>query len=109
MAKITHEMLRQILVSIGGTKNIIQYGNCMTRLRITLHDIQSIDKNRLKQIPGVLGIIESDKKLQIVLGPGNAQTATNIMKQLLAEGSETEVSSATNNDLQKITADNKKQ
>ncbi len=58
MAKITNEMLKQILATIGGAKNIIQYGNCMTRLRISLHDIQLVDKNRLKQIPGVLGLLK---------------------------------------------------
>lgn len=109
MAKITNEMLKEILITIGGAKNIIQYGNCMTRLRITLHDIQLVDKNRLKQIPGVSGIIESDKQLQIVLGPGNAQTANNMMKQLLANSTETETILPTRNDLQKIAADNKKQ
>ncbi len=94
----------QILLSIGGAKNIIQYGNCMTRLRITLHDIQLVDKNRLKQIPGVLGVNDSDKQLQIILGPGNAQTASDMMKQLLANKSDTEtILASTNNNLQKIT------
>lgn len=65
MAKITNEMLSQILVAIGGAKNIIQHGNCMTRLRITLHDIQLVDKNHLKQIPGVLGIIDSDNNYKL--------------------------------------------
>ncbi len=56
----------------------------MIRLRITLYNIQLVDKNRLKQILGMLGINDSDKQLQIVLGPDNAQTVSELMKKLLA-------------------------
>ncbi len=52
----------------------------MIRLRITLYNIQLVDKNRLKQILGMLGINDSDKQLQIVLGPDNAQTVSELMK-----------------------------
>lgn len=54
MAKITNEMIQQILQHVGGGRNIKQCGNCMTRLRLTLHDDQFVDKAAIKQIAGVL-------------------------------------------------------
>ncbi|PHM30656.1 PTS N-acetylmuramic acid transporter subunit IIBC [Xenorhabdus innexi] len=84
MAKINPDMLTEILHAIGGATNVIQSGNCMTRLRLTLHDDSLVDKAELKQIPGVLGVIESHEQLQIVLGPGKAQAAADMLNELLS-------------------------
>ncbi len=74
----------------------------MIRLRITLYNIQLVDKNRLKQILCMLEIINSDKQLQIVLGPDNAQTVSDLMKKLLANKFEREtILASKNNNLQK--------
>ncbi|MDX7992722.1 PTS N-acetylmuramic acid transporter subunit IIBC [Xenorhabdus littoralis] len=85
MAKISQEMLVEILNAIGGAGNVAYCGNCMTRLRLTLRDDSLADKIRLKKISGVLGVIESDDQFQIVLGPGKAQTAADMMNTLLSE------------------------
>ncbi|MBD2815691.1 PTS N-acetylmuramic acid transporter subunit IIBC [Xenorhabdus sp. Flor] len=84
MAKINSDMLVEILHAIGGASNVIHSGNCMTRLRLTLRDDSLVDKAKLKLIPGVLGVIASHEQLQIVLGPGKAQTAADIMNELLS-------------------------
>ena len=36
MAKITRELITDIITLIGGAGNVTQCGNCMTRLRLTL-------------------------------------------------------------------------
>ncbi len=66
MAKITIEMIQQILQHVGGRRNIKLAGNCMTRLRLTLNNDQLVDKSALKQIVGVLGV-KSDEQLQVIL------------------------------------------
>jgi len=86
MAKITDALLRDILQAVGGGQNIANCGNCMTRLRLTLNQPEWVDLTRLKSLPGVLGVIDSDAQLQIVLGPGKAQTAAEGMQTLLAQG-----------------------
>ncbi|MDC9598533.1 PTS N-acetylmuramic acid transporter subunit IIBC [Xenorhabdus anantnagensis] len=83
MAKINQEMLVEILKAIGGTSNIAHCGHCMTRLRLTLYHHEPVDKTRLKKIAGVLGVIDSDAQLQIVLGPGKAQTAAEMMNTMM--------------------------
>ncbi|PHM28839.1 PTS N-acetylmuramic acid transporter subunit IIBC [Xenorhabdus budapestensis] len=84
MAKINSDMLVEILHAIGGTSNVIHSGNCMTRLRLTLRDDSLVDKAKLKLMPGVLSVIESNEQLQIVLGPGKAQAAADMMNELLS-------------------------
>ncbi|WP_140919883.1 PTS N-acetylmuramic acid transporter subunit IIBC [Limnobaculum xujianqingii] len=85
MAKITREMIEEIVAAIGGQENILKSGNCMTRLRLTLKDNQMVDKSRLKVIPGVMGVVESDNQLQIIVGPGKAQAAAELVSAVLSE------------------------
>ncbi len=84
MAKMTDALLHDIVQAVGGAANIVVCGNCMTRLRLTLRHNQA-DIARLKRLPGVLGVIDSDDQLQIVLGPGKAQTAAERMQAILAQ------------------------
>ncbi|MGJ0637902.1 PTS N-acetylmuramic acid transporter subunit IIBC [Xenorhabdus bovienii] len=108
MAKISQEMLVEILRAMGGVNNVVHCGNCMTRLRLTLHDDSLVDKTALTKISGVLGVIENDEQLQIVLGPGKAQTAADMMNGLLstADHSTAEPQPA---GLKEIASSNKKQ
>lgn len=86
MARITEALLRDILQAVGGAQNIAACGHCMTRLRLTLNQPGESDLARLKSLPGVLGVIDSEAQFQIVLGPGKAQTAAEGMQNLLAQG-----------------------
>ncbi|CDH05950.1 putative PTS family enzyme IIBC with sucrose/glucose-specific domain [Xenorhabdus bovienii str. oregonense] len=108
MAKVSQEMLVEILRAMGGADNVVHCGNCITRLRLTLRDDSLADKTALKKIPGVLGVIENDEQLQIVLGPGKAQTAADRMNGLLstADHSAAEPQPA---GLKEIASSNKKQ
>ena len=86
MAKINRDMIAHIIDAIGGEGNVVLCTNCMTRLRLGLNDETLADKEKIKRISGVLGIVESDSQLQIVLGPGKAQTAAELMNTMLSEG-----------------------
>ena len=86
MAKITKEMIARILAHAGGAANVAQAGNCMTRLRLTLRDESLADSAAIRQIDGVMGVIVSDEQFQVVLGPGKAQTAAEMMNGLLEAG-----------------------
>ena len=83
MAKITKEMIARILAHVGGAANVAQAGNCMTRLRLTLRDESLADSAAIRQIDGVMGVIVSDEQFQVVLGPGKAQTAAEMMNGLM--------------------------
>ncbi|MEB6535595.1 PTS N-acetylmuramic acid transporter subunit IIBC [Pantoea sp. CS_6] len=85
MADVTDALLHAIVQAAGGADNIAVCGHCMTRLRLTLKQNQA-DIARLKGLPGVLGVIKGDDQLQIVLGPGKAQTAAERMHLLLSQG-----------------------
>ena len=105
MAAITEGLLRDMLQAVGGARNVLQCGNCMTRLRLTLADAAQVDSAALKALPGVLGVISSDGQLQVVLGPGKAQTAAEKIQALLNNNS----AEAAPADLHRIAAGQKQQ
>ncbi|MEC5341969.1 PTS N-acetylmuramic acid transporter subunit IIBC [Brenneria populi] len=107
MAKITEATIEQILGHVGGGGNITLCGNCMTRLRLTLENRDLVEQDALKRIAGVLGVIEGDDQLQIVLGPGKAQTAAEMMNALLSRAAAENPGAG--RDLKAIAAENKQQ
>ncbi|CAH8241057.1 PTS N-acetylmuramic acid transporter subunit IIBC [Vibrio aestuarianus] len=110
MAKITSSMIVKLLSAVGGSNNISKCGNCMTRLRLTLNDNALADQATIKAIPGVMGVVESDQQLQIILGPGKAQTAAEMMNEMLANGETVAAEiDIENQDLSTIASEQKKQ
>ncbi|MCG8710750.1 PTS N-acetylmuramic acid transporter subunit IIBC [Brenneria sp. 4F2] len=106
MAKIDEAMIGQIVDHVGGGGNITLCGNCMTRLRLTLADRALVELVALKRIAGVMGVIEGDDQLQIVLGPGKAQTAAEMINIRLSRAAPQRSAVV---DLKSIAAENKQQ
>lgn len=66
MAKeISSELLNTILTRVGGPGNIASCGNCMTRLRLGVHDSSLVDPN-IKTLEGVKGVILTSDQVQVV-------------------------------------------
>jgi PTS system sucrose-specific IIC component len=64
------KLAEQIIIAVGGKENICAATHCMTRLRLTIQDQSKVNLSELKSLEGVLGVIDGEGQLQIVLGPG---------------------------------------
>ena len=73
------ELSRKILELVGGKENVTAATNCMTRLRVNLKDYNKADIEALKNVEGVLQVIQMDN-LHVVLGPGKAKKVTDLFK-----------------------------
>lgn len=62
------KLAKQILDLIGGEKNIDGVTHCMTRLRFTLRDPKKANKEAIKQLQGILGIVEKGGQTQVIIG-----------------------------------------
>ena len=62
-------MAEEILAAVGGKENVSNVFHCMTRLRFNLKDNGLIDSNKIKAIPGVLGLHVDGGEIQIIIGP----------------------------------------
>ena len=65
------QLAKHITPLVGGSDNIDSYTNCMTRLRLNVHDPDLVDDDAIKNLPGVLGTVPGNH-YQIVVGPGYA-------------------------------------
>jgi sucrose PTS system EIIBCA or EIIBC component len=72
----------KILEQLGGPENIVNYTHCMTRLRVTPKDDSVINKVAIKNIEGVIGVLE-EETLQIILGPGKVNKVTEEFGRLI--------------------------
>ncbi len=81
MAKTSNEarLAQAIYQHIGGPDNVSKVYNCMTRVRINIKDDQQVDMEALKQVDGVMSVVEDGDTLQVVVGPGTAAKVATVM------------------------------
>ena len=68
MAKNYTNMAEQIIKNVGGVDNILSLTHCVTRLRFQLKDYNIANRDIIKNIDGVLSIVEGNNQFQIVVG-----------------------------------------
>ena len=77
------ELSKNIVELIGGPDNIISVVNCMTRLRFTVQDEGAVLGDRLKALPGVLGVFRSqDGSVEVVVGPGKSKKCMELIRAM---------------------------
>lgn len=62
------ELAFETLKALGGKENIDKLDACITRLRVTVKDINNVDKAQLKRL-GAAGVMEVGNSLQAIFGP----------------------------------------
>ena len=75
------ETAKTLVELVGGPENVNTVSHCMTRLRFTLADPSKADKEALKKVRGVLGVVEAGGQTQIVLGENLINTYTEVLRQ----------------------------
>lgn len=68
MAVNNKQIAIEVLAAVGGKENITSVTHCMTRLRFNLKDLSLPDREALKNIKGVLGVVESGGQFQVIVG-----------------------------------------
>ncbi|GEP17543.1 glucose PTS transporter subunit IIA [Pediococcus pentosaceus] len=69
---------REIYGAVGGIENVEKLIHCMTRVRMTIRNDDKVDIKKLKNINGVLGVVEEDT-LQVIVGPGTVNKVADEM------------------------------
>ncbi|OOM82079.1 PTS system beta-glucoside-specific EIIBCA component [Clostridium puniceum] len=69
MAKKNYEQLaKEVVNKVGGVENINSLFHCVTRLRFKLKDTSKADKESIKNLKGVLTVVEGNGQFQVVIG-----------------------------------------
>lgn len=76
------QMAEVILEGLGGKENIITLDNCITRLRLEVHDMDKVNDKKIKSA-GIAGIIRPGKNsVQVVVGT-QVQHVADEMKKMI--------------------------
>ena len=75
------ELAAQIYKLSGGSENILNVTNCMTRVRLQLANKISADE--IKKLEGVLGTNEDGNEFQIIVGPGKSTKVAAAVAEIL--------------------------
>jgi PTS system D-glucosamine-specific IIC component len=57
-----------VLKALGGRENLANLDACITRLRVSVKDVEQVDKEQLKKL-GASGVMQIDKNIQAIFGP----------------------------------------
>ena len=77
------ELVKNVLLHVGGRENVTSVTNCMTRLRIKVKDDQAIDTAALKSVSGVLGTVHDRANyVEVVVGPGKSSKCGAVCRQM---------------------------
>lgn len=60
--------VQELVKGLGGKENIVAAEHCQTRLRVTPKDKSKVDQDALKKVPGVLGVVDTGRQVQVVIG-----------------------------------------
>lgn len=75
----------EILSKVGGREKVANVGHCSTRLRFTLKDSSIPDKEEIKKITGVLGVVYKGGQFQVIIGPDVAHVYSAMIELIGAE------------------------
>lgn len=59
---------KEIYDLVGGSSNVSAATHCVTRLRLNVKDDQQIDQQKLKSVPGVVGVVNQGGQFQVIIG-----------------------------------------
>src|SRR5699024_3257904 len=62
------QLAEDILAHVGGQENVENVIHCITRLRFYLKDTSKADQEALEELPGVMGVTESNDQYQVIVG-----------------------------------------
>lgn len=62
------KIAQDILEAVGGKENVTAATHCMTRLRLNLRDASKAPEEAVKNIPGVLGVVQAGGQFQVIIG-----------------------------------------
>lgn len=64
----TKKTAQGVLKEVGGEENVSFLTHCVTRLRFNLKSMDHVDENRVKSVPGVVGVVNKGGQFQVIIG-----------------------------------------
>lgn len=75
------QLVKDIIINIGGKENIISVTHCVTRLRFNLNDESIANDDVLKNMDGVVTVMKTAGQYQVVIGNHVPDVYAEVLKQ----------------------------
>lgn len=75
------DLARLLIEDFGGSENLTEVINCMTRVRVRVKNHDLIKYENIKSREGVLGLVEGEQ-VQVIMGPGKSEKIAHAMAKL---------------------------
>ncbi|WP_158780510.1 PTS transporter subunit EIIC [Pantoea sp. BAV 3049] len=92
----------ELLQGVGGGQNISRLENCITRVRVEVHDESQLALDRLRKLDGVKGYVKQGNQHQFIVGPGAASKVVEAMREFIAKAPATVDTVSQNKALAKV-------
>lgn len=76
------ELAKNIIENVGGHNNIKDLRHCITRLRFNLYDDKVPNADKIKELDGVITVVQASGQYQVVIGNNVGDVYQEIDKQL---------------------------
>jgi len=86
MAKNYAATAKEVLKLVGGEGNVSHLEHCSTRLRFSIVDAGKVDKEGLKKVSGVMGVVSSGNQCQVIIGNDVIEVYDELLKLGKFEG-----------------------
>lgn len=80
MPKDYAPIVKSIIEHVGGIDNIADVTHCMTRLRFVLKDDSKADSDAVKEIDGVIGVVNQGGQFQVIIGNSVSYAYKEVLK-----------------------------
>lgn len=87
-------LAKQILEHVGGEGNVVSFTHCATRLRFHLKNDALAQTDALKDLPGVMGVVNKGGQYQVIIG----SDVPNVHRELLTMGKFDDIPSGSGDD-----------
>ncbi|CAJ1183675.1 PTS system beta-glucoside-specific EIIBCA component [Companilactobacillus paralimentarius] len=102
MTKEYNQLAKDIVKDVGGKENISNVYHCQTRLRFHLKDDSKADRKSLKDLDGVVQIVEKGGVFQVVIGTNVADVFEEVAKFVDTSAIESTEDDSTSNEQNNI-------
>ena len=96
-----NQLAKNLIDDFGGSSNLNEVINCMTRVRVRVKDSSKVNYDAIKTREGVMGVVEGDQ-IQVVLGPGKSEKVAKAMAEISNTKLSEEVSKNQESDKQRL-------
>ncbi|MCQ2787257.1 MAG: PTS transporter subunit EIIC, partial [Bacilli bacterium] len=85
----------KLIELLGGVDNLNSVYNCYTRVRAEVKNVEIVDVEAIKKIPGLIGVVVAGQQIQIIVGLGKCVKCAQAMREYIEKNKDPNLKGST--------------